>query len=106
MDVEVKHGLPAVGVRVYHHTISVLGKALVACDLCRRQKQMAERLFLTIRRFVQRIEVLARNDQDMRRRLRAEVVKSDAHAVLKNLLRRYLAARYPAKDAIALSHNK
>ena len=39
---KMKNGLAAVGVRVYHYSIAVRGKALVAGDLGSRQQQMAE----------------------------------------------------------------
>src|SRR5437870_5139915 len=47
-----------------------------------------------------------RNDQDVRRSLRAEVVKGDANIVLKNLLRRYLTTRDLAKNAALQRHNR
>ena len=97
MHVQMKNGLPAVLVRVDNDAITVLVKTFFAGYSSAGQKQMTERFPVIFARLVERIEMLARHNQNVRRRLRADVVKSDAHIVFENSGRRNLARHNLAK---------
>lgn len=106
MDMDVKDRLAAVGICVDDDTIAVVGKAATAGDLSRSQKQMAEHRRIFFRGLIERIDMIARYDQDVRRGLWGNVVKGKAHIVLIHPGRRYLARNYLAKQAISRSHNE
>jgi len=65
---------------------------------------MPERRFLLLVSFVKRINVSARDDQNVNGRLRAQVIEGQAHVVLKDPLRRYLAGRYLAENTVVFTH--
>jgi hypothetical protein len=102
MNMKVKNRLPAVRICVDHDAIAVLGYAPFTSDLGRRELEMAERRLLSDGRRIERIEMLARNNENMRRSLRAYVVERDAGPVLVNLVGRNLARNYLAKQTIIL----
>src|SRR5688572_10547444 len=104
VNMKMKDRLPAVGVRVDDDAVAVFGETLFARDFGGRQKQPPERLLMIFPGLVERIEMLARNDQDMRRRLRADVVKSDASLVFINARRRNRAVDDLTKKTI-FTHN-
>lgn len=97
----MKYRLAAVRVCVDHDAIAGIGKPLFTRDLSRRIKEMPERTFMFAGSFIQRRNVLARDDENVRRRLRAEVVKGDTNIVLVDLLRGNLARRDLTKNTLA-----
>ena len=105
VNVQMKNGLPAVAVRVDDDAIAVFGKAFFACYFRAGQKQVTERFPVIFSGFVERIEMLARDDQNVRRRLRANIVEGDAHVVFVNSRRRNLARNNSAKQTI-FAHNR
>jgi hypothetical protein len=100
MDVQMKNGLAAVIVRIDHDAVSFFGKTLTASDLGGGQKQLAERFPVALSRLVERGNVLARDQQNMRRSLRVDVVKSHAKIVFVNFFRRNIARNDFAKNTI------
>lgn len=100
MHMKVEYGLAAIGVRIDHDPVSIAGETLALCDIGRRQKQMAESLLMPRGSLVHRIDVLARDDENMGRRLRRNVVERQAKIVFINSLRRYVAGSDLTKDAI------
>ncbi len=82
---QVKNGLAAVGVRINDDAITVIGESLIACNCGRGQEQMSEQIFISLAGRVGRVDMPSRNDQDVRRRLRRDVVKGKALVVLINL---------------------
>jgi len=68
MQMQVEHGLPAVGVGVHHHAVALLRDPFVARQRAREQQHLAQQP--RIPRVVQRGHVLCGDDEDMRRRLR------------------------------------
>ena len=105
MNMCVKNGLPAVAVRVYHNAISCFGETLVPGDLRRGQKKVPERFPVRNLGFIQRFDMPARHDQDMRRRLRAYVVEGNALAVLEHLVRRNTSLNHFAENTVFRTHN-
>ena len=79
---KMKDRLTAVGIRVYDNSITIFGEAFFPRDLGSRQKQMAERLFICRSGLVERIDMLARDDQNMCRRLRRKIVERHANFIL------------------------
>lgn len=104
MNVQMKDGLAAVRIGIYHHTIAVLRKALVTSDLCRCKEEMSEQFAVTAGRLVHGINVPTRYDQQMNRRLRAKVLKSNTLIILENNLRRDPPVGYLTKNAIVGAH--
>lgn len=102
---EVKYRLAAVGIGIDHHTITVVGKSAIACYVRSRLQQTPERVAVARLRLVQRVDMLSRDDQNMGRSLRADVVKGNAHIVLKYPGGRYLAACDLTKKAIFYTHD-
>ena len=94
------NGLPAVAVGVDDDAVTVVGKPLRARDLGGLEHDVPDCLAMLRTGCVERIEMLARHDQNMRRRLRADVVESKTDIVLINLRRRDLAFHDPAKQTI------
>ena len=84
MDVQMKDGLPAVSVRVDDRAVTGFGEFVFAGDFRRHQMKIAERFEVFVFRLVERFDMLARNDQNVRRGLRVQVFESDAHIVFIN----------------------
>src|SRR5690348_17538390 len=78
MQMEVKHRLAAVGVGVGDHAIAFRGDAGVLRDVPGKRQQLAEHR--RVLRIVERADVDRGNDQEMRGRLRVEVLEGE-HAV-------------------------
>src|SRR6185503_13046650 len=76
-----------------------IGRALLPGELSRERKHLAERLVLSHPGFVQRRDVLLRDDEQVHRCLRADVVEREHIFVLVDPLRRNLAAGDLAEDA-------
>src|SRR5688572_28962544 len=104
MDVEVKDGLSAVGIRIDDHAITVGGKALLAGDLGGGEQEVAEGFAMLLGRHVQRIDMSTRDDKYMGRRLRALIVERNAHVVLKFLAGRHAAVGDLAEYAVVHTH--
>lgn len=83
MHVKMKYGLSTIGVRIDHHTIAVRRKSTMPCYLGGDKQQVSERLLLGRTGLIERVNMNARNYQNMCRSLRREVVKSNANVVLK-----------------------
>src|ERR1043166_24935 len=106
MHVKMKHSLPAVGVSVYHNAITIVRKMLLTCDLGGGMKQMPKHFFMVPINVIERVNMIARNDQNMRRRLRTQIIERDAHLIVINPRRRYLTRHYLAKNTIPGNHTK
>ena len=84
----MKDSLPRPGIRVQNGTIPAIRDPFCARHLRRHQQDSPERC--RILRVRQRIDMLARNHQDVHRRLRTDVTKRDAVLILGDDLRRDL----------------
>lgn len=100
----MKNRLSAVAVSVDDHPVAVFGKAFFPRDTGAGQKQMSERLLVTALRSIERIEMLARNDEQMHGRLRADIVENDADVILVNALSWNFARIDAAEYAVFLAH--
>ena len=84
MDMQMKYRLAAIGICVDHNAIPIFRKTLIASDIRGRREQMAELAPMPGAGLIQRINMLARNDQNMGRSLRRQIVKGNASIVLKD----------------------
>ena len=84
--------------------VTILGKPLVTSDLSGSQQQMSDRCFIHFMRFIKRNDMLTRNDQNMGRSLRTEVVKGNANIVLIDQLHAHAAVGYLTKNAVCRAH--
>lgn len=100
----MEYGLSAVRVRIDHNAVTVVRKPALFCDLRRGQQQMAEGRFLPGIRLIKRIEMLAGDDQYMRRGLRIKVIKGDTNIILMQYLGWYATVRYLTKYTIVHTH--
>src|SRR5437016_5820347 len=81
-----------------------IGHACLARKTARDQEHLAQRRLVRRQRVVERGDMRLRHDQEMHRRLRADVVEGHDVVVVVNLLRRNQAARDLAKNAIRVVH--
>jgi hypothetical protein len=102
--VQVKYRLPAIGVGVNDDAIAGIREAEPSSDVGRGGQQMPKHSGVSLGRLVQRIDMLSRDYQDMRRSLRTQVVERDAAVVLKNQSRRQASVGDLAKDTVFLGH--
>jgi len=103
MNMQMKNGLPAGVIRIYHRAVPFFGKTLPARDLAGRQEKMAERFAVCFAGLIERGEMLARDDQNMRRRLRTDVVKGHAGLIFIDEFGRNFAPADLAENTI-LTH--
>src|SRR5450432_3363291 len=90
--------LPAIGIRIDDHTISGLGDSLALRQLRRQPRHLTDDQ--RILHIGERRDVRARNDDDVRRRLRIDVAEGDALRRLRDELRGNLAADDAAEEAV------
>ena len=100
--VQVQMGDRLSGARaVVHHRPVAVGDAALGGDLGCQQVDMAQNCAVLRTRFAERHEVLARDDQHVRGRLRIEVLKGHGVFVLVNDARRNLAGGDLAKNTFS-----
>ena len=105
MRVKVKDRLTAIRVGIYHDTVPIVREAFPTCYLGRGQQQMPEGFPMPRARLRQRINMLARDQQNVRRGLRRQVVERHTDIVFVNSVRRYLPVDDLAKNAVLFRHN-
>ena len=94
--------LAGISVRVHHRPISCFGNAFFSRDLGRSQREPSyQRGILCL---VQRGHMLTRNDEDVYRRFRINISKSDAVVGLVDQFRRNLSTNDFTKQAVG-SHS-
>src|SRR6266545_4880502 len=99
VQVQVKHRLPAVGVRVHHHAITSHRDPFLVRQLAREAQHFPEEL--RVFGLVERGDVRRRDDQQVRRRLRVQVREGEQPIPPLHDLRRHLPRRDLAEDAAA-----
>src|SRR5687768_10428849 len=104
MHVKVKDCLAAIRVGIYHDAVPVVREPFFTGDLGRGQQQMPEGFPMSRFRLRQRIYMLARDQQNVRRGLRRQVVERNADIVFVNPVRRYLPVDDLAKNAVLFRH--
>jgi len=96
----MEHGLSRARSYIEYRPVSMFDIA-ITCNLRCRQMTAADQFGMVSLRFLQSGEVLLRDNQNVRRRLRIDVLKSKYVLVLVNFLRWNLAAQDAAEKAIA-----
>src|SRR6476620_3309556 len=104
MNVQMENRLSAVRIGIDHHAVTVFRKTFFAGNFGGTQKQMPEHFLMTASGFVKRCKMLARNYQNMRRSLRADIIKSHAYFIFIYFCGRNRAVDNFAKKAI-FTHN-
>ena len=79
MDVE--HGLTGGGVTVEHRAVSAFGESALGGDCSRTADHRTHEGIVAALDVVHRRDVFARNDEDVHRRLRIDVVEGDKAVV-------------------------
>lgn len=104
MHVKVKNSLPAICVGVNDNPVSVFRETLFTGYISCGHQQMSKSGAVCLVRPVQRIDMFARDYQNMRRSLRAKVIKCNANIVLKNEVRRYATIGYLTENTDIQAH--
>src|SRR5271155_3938540 len=107
MDVEMKHRLPRPRAYIEHSPVALLDFPITRYLRC-RQVTAPDHYGVVRLRFVQSRKMLLRDDQHVRRSLRADVFEGKDVIVLINLLRGNLAAKNTAEKAVTrgVGHRK
>lgn len=96
----VVDALPRSRAAIHHETIPSFCNAKIARDVLPCEEQRADQLLMFRRQMIDRRNVLARNDQNMNRRLRIDVVKRQGSIVFVSQFRRYFTGDNAAEDTI------
>lgn len=91
--------LPTLAVAVEHQPEAPLRDAFLPGNLVRDQQEMPEQPIVVLSRIQKRREVSARNDQDMDRGLRMDVLEGHGLVILIDDLAGKFSCRDPAKEA-------
>jgi hypothetical protein len=97
MNMQMENRLSTVTVGIYDDSVTVVRKASVARDLTSGHKQMTKGVPVLGGRLRERIDMFARDEQEMSWRLRADVAESDADIILINHGSGNFARDNPAK---------
>jgi hypothetical protein len=100
----VEHGLARAGAGIDHGTETGIGVALIIRHPRTNAEKMPQQRLVFLRRIIKRLEMLARDHQQVRRRLWIDITNHYAPFILMNELTRYLTPDDPAKQAILLRH--
>src|SRR5512135_191977 len=100
MQVNVEYGLPGIPTVIDHHTVPVPVQRPLFSDRLSYKKEMPYSFLVALLHTVNVSKVLLRNDKDMDRRLRIDVLKGKARLVLVDDLRRDLPSDDLAEEAI------
>jgi len=84
VKMQMKNRLPAIAVGVDNRAIAGFGKIFFAGDFRRNQMHIAERFQMFVSRFIERCDMLARNNENVLRGLRANIVKRHADIIFIN----------------------
>jgi len=106
MHVNVKHGLPDARARIDDGSETALAQSLLVGDARRDVQQMSERAFVRLPCVVERLDVIARDDEGVDGRLRIHVAEGDAQIVFVKKLRGDFARDNTTEDAALRIHNK
>jgi len=105
VEVDVEDGLAGGFAGVDDHAVAVRREFQVARDLRGAQQHVSDDRVVLIGHLVERRDVFARNDEDVRRRLRVDVVERDDLVVFVHFFCRDLARRDAAEEAaVVTSH--
>lgn len=100
---EMKYGLSRARPNIKHRSIPLLNVALPG-DVRGRQMAAADEFGVAGLSLFQSSKMFLGDDEDMRRRLRADVFKSKDLIILVNFLRRNFAVDDAAEEATGIGH--
>src|SRR4051794_25956046 len=103
MEMDVEDRLAGGLAVVDDDAVAVVFEVQVAGDLRDAVEGQADYARLALIERVERGDVAARDDEDVRRRLRVDVVEGDGDVVLEHLLRGDLAGHDAAEEATVIS---
>ena len=101
---QVEDALAGAGARVRHQPEAALGQPGLARKPRRSLEQSAEHWPVVGGEVLGGFDVLARDQQDVRRRLGADVAKGEDEIILVDDVGRDLTAGNPAEKAVGLDH--
>ena len=93
----MENRLPGVGPAIDHNSKTVLGNPMLLRQLRRHTKNFANQRVITWLEIQKRGDMLARDDQQMNRRLGTDVLKSHDRIVLVNYISFHFSIDNPAK---------
>ena len=98
---DVKDRLTGAAIGVEHGSIAFLGVSLFLCDRGRRSLHRSHQRIVMSGEIVQRRDVAARNDQNVKRRLRIDIPDGDELVILMDEAAGDLPSDDLAEEAIA-----
>ena len=104
MDVKVKDRLAGAGAGVDDRAVSRLTEARIIRQARGHAQQMAEQGFVSLRSFVQRLDVFERKHEDVRWRLRIDVLDRNRAIILMHKLGGNVAGDDFAEEAVVIRH--
>jgi hypothetical protein len=102
--VYVEHGLAGAGAGIDHGPETGIRVALFVRHPRPNAKQVPQQDLILLRSVVERFEMLARDHQQVRRRLGINVTNHHAPFILMNEVARYVTGDDPAKQATLFRH--
>ncbi len=103
VKVNVKHRLPGGFAVIHDRSIAIGGQVQIASDLREAEQRRADRRHIRLGHVIEAGDVFARNDNDVRRCLRIDVVKGDDVGIFVDFFRRDLAECDAAEEAAFIS---
>lgn len=97
---QMKDGLARARIAVDHRPVAALCNAFLRRNFSRNLKQSAKQLGILRLRIVQGWDGLARDHQDMHRRLRIDIAKGDDLRILINDVGGDVAGQDPAENGL------
>jgi hypothetical protein len=97
MKMNMENALPRSGTAVDHHAEPTLGNPLIFSQLIDHGKNLADKTVIFLLQVEERRYVLPRNDQQMNRRFRIDVLKSHDRIVLVDNVAFNIASNDSAK---------
>ena len=101
VQVDMKHRLSGVALTVQDRAVPALGIAMLFGQRCCAPDHGPDEVVVARSQVVQRRDVLPRNDEDMKRRLRTDVLERDQILILVDEVARDLASDDLAEQAVA-----
>src|SRR3954464_10445009 len=97
---QVKHRLSCVGIAIEHGAIAAIGMSVLFCERCRDTHHFTHQAIVCGGELVEACNVASRNDQDMGRCLRSDVLECDHVLVLVNDSRRNVSGHKSAEETV------
>jgi len=98
MQMQMIHGLPAIGTAVDHHAKAA--RRMLLADLSRTMQQMPKHRIIRRLHMSQRRNLALGNDEDVHRRNRRNIMERKTQLVLKDFFARNFAGQDAAEDRV------